>query len=342
MSSGSTSIAETTTGTTGDDGLLDIDGELIEVPPGWSGGVWFDFSDQYVFDADAYFDDPYTFNNAPQSMFILRDPFEPGLGVITVHDVIELRSPGAYAEHDFFRATGATGPDALSQAADCRGWNGIAEGYCFNAGSQDGGDGLFVVTPDWQMSLVETINNCNHLGFDPEGLFDGSGEPTLFYGTPDNTIRYPDDVVLAMSTQPRIVLEDGRLAVIASESGLQRLGLIDPDTLDLAILRTEVVPKEPIARQNVGALRIATGDLSMLPGVLYVLVQASQLFEYDADGAGVALATTVEGQGWRWASVVIPEPDHVLARDGGPTFYILEGNRELDRDRVIWLQGPAG
>jgi hypothetical protein len=137
-----------------------------------------------------------------------------------------------------------------------------------------------------------------------------------------------------------VVLEDRRLAVIVNEPDQQRLGLVEPGTYDLTILRTEMIPSEPIARQNLGALRIATGDVSALPGVLYVLVQASELFEYDAAGVGVRLAKTVDDQGWRWASVVIPESSHPLAIDARPTFYILEGNRDRDRDRVIWLQPP--
>lgn len=340
-STGSSSLADSSSGTTGDDGTIDVDGELIEVPPGWQGGVWFDFSDAFLFDADAYFDDPFTFNNAPQSMFILRDPFDAGLGVITVHSVLELLPPNQFADHDFFQVTGPTsGPDALWQAVDCRGWNGIAAGYCLNAGSQGGGDGIFVIAPDWQMSLVETINNCNYLGFDAVGAFDGGLQATLFYGTPDSTILHPMEEVLGIGTQPRVVLEDRRLAVIVNEPDQQRLGLVEPGTYDLTILRTEMIPSEPIARQNLGALRIATGDVSALPGVLYVLVQASELFEYDAAGVGVRLAKTVDDQGWRWASVVIPESSHPLAIDARPTFYILEGNRDLDRDRVIWLQPP--
>jgi hypothetical protein len=303
--------------------------------------VWFDFSDQFLFVEDAFIDDRYTFNNAPQSMFVLDAPFDPGLGIITVHSIIELVAPNLFAERAFFQVAGVAGPDAMWQAVDCSGWNGIATGYCVNSGSQGGGDGIFHVDSDWTMTLVETINNCNYLGFDANGAFDGSGVPTLFYGTPDSAILHPSQEVIDGSAQPRLVLGDGRLAALLNEPGLERLALVDPGDGNVTVLRTEATPAVPIARQNAGALRIVTGDVSGLPGVLYVIVQAGTLYAYATDGSSMPLAATGAGQDWRWASAVIPESSHPLSVDGRPTFFILESNRTLDRDRVIWLQPPG-
>jgi hypothetical protein len=336
-SSSTTGGDDATAGSTGGDpGVIEVEGEILEVDPGWAAGVFRDFSVDFVFDADAYFDDPYTFNNAPQSMFVLRAPFAAGLGIITVHTVIELSAEQGFAERFYFGAT-PDGPDALWQAVDCAGWNGIEAGYCLNSGSQGGGDGLFLISPDWSMSVIEVINNCNYIGFDPQGKFDETNVPSLYYGTPTSLVRHPSTVLVSARTQPRFVLEDGRLAFILDDARVQRLMLMESITHVQSVVTSEPLPELPIARQNAGALRIATGDLSALPGSMYFLRRASELVELAGDGTTRTVARSQSGQDWRWASVVVPEPGHPLSTDG-PTFYLLEANRTDDRDRVIWLR----
>ena len=181
----------------------------------------------------------------------------------------------------------------------------------------------------------------NYIGFDSTGAFSGDNEPTLFYGTPDAMMQYPDTQILGGSSQPRRLTDDGKLAALLSTQGTLQLATVTPGTNNAEILRTESVPTEPISRQNSGALRIVTGETVELPGMLYVLVQATELHEYDSDANGTMLARSAPGQGWRWASAVVPELDHPLTEEGRPRFYVLESNRELDIDRVIWLQPPA-
>ncbi len=326
--------------TTESESGVEVDGERIELPEGWDAGVWFDFSDAFTFDPAAFPDPPSTtYSNLPQNLFVLPDAFPGELGIVTAHTLIELGEE--YAERNFYDITGA-GPYAMWQGVDCSGLNAMPAAVCVGAGALGAnGDGVFVVDPSWTMSALSSLNNSNALGFDPAGLFDGVGEPTLYIGTPSNLMRYPADPILGSSLRPRQVLVDGSFAMIRDnlEVGLQQLVVFASSVREPSVFKNQPLPEVVLSAQNPGALEIVTGDPAAFGGYLHAIVDTHRLVEFGADGAETELAESDPQRGWRWASAVVPPLSHPLA-DGRTTFYVLESNRDLDVDRVIWIRPP--
>ena len=73
----------------------------IELGEGWTVEVWRDFSDDFEYVVEDWVDDTSTYDNAPASVFELKSPFDPGIGITTGRGIVELPANGGVLVRDY-------------------------------------------------------------------------------------------------------------------------------------------------------------------------------------------------------------------------------------------------
>jgi len=320
-----------------DAGAGDI-GESVTLPDGWTATVWFDFSDLYTYDDALYFDDPFTYTNRPHRLFVIPSPFEPGLGLVSSWELIEVRAPDTFVRHDYYLAS-TNGPEVLWDAEFC-GLSGgaAADGICVAAGSQGGGDGIYRVEQDWSMAIVDPANNMTELAYDASGAFGGVGSPQLFVGSPEG-VRVLGDAVFFGGLVNGGFLDLGRDGSLFASIGdpLRELVRITSTTESQSLLTVDVADGNPVAIQNDGTIAIVTGGGDQFGGLAHIVVSGKELRRVGDTGAFAAIART-EGD-WIWSHAVVPPSSHPLAGAAG-AFYILEVNPTTEVNRILRI-GPS-
>jgi hypothetical protein len=319
-----------------------LPGEAIEVPPGWSVEVWVDFSSSFTFMPVQYVDDPYEFNNRPHHMFLLPAPFTPGIGLVATWEIFEIRAPDVFIPHGYYPGSDdGPGPDALWDAVFCDAWMAAGPGICVAAGSQNGGDGHYRIAPDWSITPLSSTNNVCDLAYDPAGLFDAVGAPTIYWSGPDGLRRFGEPVFYPGMLNGAFteILPSGDVLTFHTETttNRRRLVRVASGTHAELVVREAVGTFEPIARQHAGVYAIVTGDVARFPGAGYAIDAARELLEIDASGAATTIARA--GSGWRWTHALVPPASHPLGA-AGPAFYLLEFEPATETNRIIRIAPP--
>jgi hypothetical protein len=336
-----------------DTGCTPLDGggptlpdENVTVASGWGVEVFADFSDQFTYVPLQYDDDMVNlFSNRPHHVFLIEEPFEPGIGLVATWEVWEIQDADTIIEHgSYFRTVGtAEGPDALQDAEFCGDFMATAAGICVAAGSQNAGDGVFRIELDWSMTQVTDDNNVSDMAFDETGAFDDLGTPTLYWAGPNGLRSLGNAVFFAERLNDGFteVLPSGDILLMVTDDATaeRRLTRIESGTHAEAVFDSTFEAGPEINYQNPGIYRIVGGDHSELPGYAYVIVEEGKLLQYDAAGGAEVIAQSDPMDGWIWAHGVVAPSRHALAA-GGPTFYIYEFNPDTEANRVFRLTPP--
>ncbi len=331
--------------TTGDDGGIDgslLVGEDISLPEGWTAEVWNDFSNSYTFEDVQYMDVQFAFNNRPHHMVLLSDPFTPGIALVATWEVFELHTPDVFISHFYYPGVDdGPGPDAFFDGAFCDAWMSNPPSLCMAAGSQNAGDGIYLIGSDWTIQRFSTDNNVGDLVYDATGAFDGVGIPTVYWGDPNGLREFGGTTFYTGMLNGAFteVLPSGDLLLMNTNTTTdeRRLVTVASSTHAETIIRQTSEPGDPVARQHAGVYAVVSGDMTRLPGKGYAIEFTHDLLEIAPDNGVSVLASA--GPGWRWTHALVPPADHPLA-SGGWLFYILEYEPTTERNRIIRLRGP--
>jgi len=320
-----------------------LPGEDVTVASEWTVELWSDFSDRYTYIPDQYDDDGVAlFSNRPHHLFLIEEPFDPGLGLLATWEIWELREPDVIVEHDsYFRAVSSSaGPDAFFDAEFCGAYMAPAAGICVGVGSQNSGDGIFRIELDWSITQVSSVNNVGDLAFDETGAFDGSGVPTLFWAGPDGLRRFGESVFYSGMLNGAFteILPNGDIFTMHTDrsTGERRLVRVEPITYAETTFLSTFDGGPDINVQNAGVYRVVGGDISDLPAYAYAIIGQGTLVSFDAAGAMSVVAETDPMGDWIWAHAVVAPASHTLAQ-GGPTFYVYEFDPTTETNRVFRL-----
>ncbi len=314
-------------------------------PDGWSADVWVDFSADYTYIDVQYLDVTYPMNNRPHHMVLLPAPFEPGIALVGTWEIWEVHAPDVFVSHFYYPGKDdGPGPDAFFDAVFCEDWMGAAPGLCVAAGSQNGGDGVYLIGADWSIERISSTNNVGDIMFDPTGAFDDIGMPTLYWSGPDGLRRFGEGIFypgMLNGGFTEILPSDEILTMHTDENtGLRRLVLLESISHDETVVLSTASPdaSEWVARQHAGVYATVAGDPGRFGGRAYAIVATRDLVEIDADGAATVIAQA--GPGWRWVHALIPPSSHPLGADT-PAMYVLEFNPDLEINRIIRVRPPG-
>ena len=324
-----------------EDHPVGLPGEDVTLPTGWTAEVWLDFSDDFDYIDVQYPDDPLSYSNRPHHMFLIPEPFEPGIGLVATWEIYEARAPDQFIKHDYRPVIeDSGGPDAMWDAVFCGEWWSESAGICVGAGSQREGDGIYRIELDWSIHRLSDENNVGDIEYDPTGAFDELGTPQLYWAGPTGLQRYGDEAFFSGMLNGAFteLLPTGDMLTMDTDdtTGEHRLVYIESLTHNTATLLSTAESFPRVNQQNAGVYAIVSVDSSDLAGLAYVIVGAKQLVELDSGGVPTVLAETDPDGDWMWAHAVVPPASHPLGADG-PAFYVLEANPTTEVNRIIRL-----
>lgn len=284
--------------------------------------VFDDFSASFTYRSDDFTDGTAVNDNGPRSLCVLDPAFGAPLAVIAGRALIELAPPAAPVLHDYTpAAANTTGPDEL---VSCRTVEVASVGPAtwLAAGSLTGGDGLYILRPDWSLDRSNTANNVGGLMFDAAGTF--TGAPDLLYASDGVIYERPGDTMVR-SIGKRLgdmaTTRDGDHVGVMFDDNFTPYTLVtfDPTTLDSVALASFALE-----------VRIAVDTEAPAPYLAYGLIDQRDLVGFLPDGSTATLASSPDAAS-QWRAVAIPPPSHPL---GGRVF-VLEVNFEISRFRVL-------
>lgn len=284
--------------------------------------VFADFSSSFTYRSDDFIDGAAVNDNVPRSLCVLDPAFGSPLAVIAGRALIELSPPAAPVTHDFTPAApNTTGPDEL---VSCRAVTveGVGPAAWLAAGSLTGGDGLYILRPDWSLERANTANNVGGLMFDAAGTF--TGTPDLLYAS--------DGVIYARPAETMVRSIGMRLGDMATTRSGDHVGFMFDDSFTPFVLATfsaTTLASTTLASFATEA-RIAVDTVAPAPYLAYGVVERRELVGFLADGTTVTLASSPDTAS-QWQAVAIPSAPHPLA---GRVF-VLEVNFEISRFRVL-------
>jgi hypothetical protein len=288
--------------------------------------VLIDFSDAYTF-IEQDFVDGNIQSNELEAICTLPRSFDSPLVVIAGRTLIELDPGRPPVVHDYRPAMNdTTGPDALRYclAVDLPDTGPV---LALSAGSLNGGDGLYLVTPDWAMTRDLTDNNVRGLFLDDAKLFGDTRD--LLFGT-DNRILRRSDLSLVNNLG---ILRPGEFV---PQPGGPPVGVTLPDDFSFFTFSTYTLAMDPVELHRFAIEPRLAVEANVQPPVLaYGIVDQQTLVAFLDDGTLETLAEVIE-PGSRWVAIAAPGPTHPLTG----SFLVLESNRLLDRDRVLRIPRP--
>ncbi|MCW5802105.1 MAG: hypothetical protein KIT31_06940 [Deltaproteobacteria bacterium] len=291
----------------------------VQLANGWSVDLHRDLSDAIAFNAADFVDGPETYDNAPDWVFALEAPFATGLGVVAGRRILEVAS-GGVTVHDF----GQHPPNSPKQADDLRSatqitFRGVPMVIAMSS-SANGGDGLFTISPDWQIEISNIENNVRGAAFDRMGAFDARGVAEIYLGTDHGIVRDSDDAVITTGDNQTLrVVGSDLLFVRTSAAGDQLVRLASVSHAEAMFA----------ARKRI---RLVEGT-PREPYLAWAIVNDKQLARVTPAGELEVVAETSD-PAFVWQAAVEPRAAHALAG----AVYVLESNRGLDLDRVLVLR----
>jgi hypothetical protein len=290
----------------------------ITVSPGWSVDVFQDFSASFTYVPIDFVDGPETYSNLPDWLFVLEPPFAPRLGLLAGRRVIEL-SGSTFTSHDYGQHDPNTGgrPDYLRGATYVANLDANGPALLVSSSSAGGGDGTFRITPGWNLSPDKVQNNTRGILFDPTGAFDERAVPEGYLGTQDGLVRRSDGQVIAPGDIKTMRLVGSDLLVTR-----------DVGTTVQLVRITSKTHVETVLAEH-ATIRLGQG-VPPSPYIAFAVVDQRTVVLVGPSGALVPVVDTTDPR-FAWQAVAVPAIPHPLAG----RIYLLEGNRDLDLDRVL-------
>jgi hypothetical protein len=214
-------------------------------------------------------------------------------------------------------------------------------GICVAAGSQNSGDGLYKIAPDWSIARLTNDNNVADIAYDPLGVFDGVGAPAMYWSGPDGLRRYGEPVFYPGMLNGAFteILPSGDVLTLHRDlDGTRpRLVLVASGSHAERVVREASASFGPVARQHAGVFAAVGGAVSRLGGSAYAIYDTRELLEIDPNGVATTIARA--GAGWRWTHALVPPAAHPLG-SGGAALFVLEVEPANEINRIIRLSPP--
>jgi hypothetical protein len=296
----------------------------ITLAPGYGVSVFQDFSAPFVFDANDWPEQTEVHDNQPRYLFPLSAPFPATIGVIAGREIL-LLDGNTVESHDFGNHPRNTAgqADNLTGAVlvpDFAGVSGPA--LVVSSSSEDTGDGLFAIDPQWAITLDLTVNNTRSVLYDANGVFDATNTSQRYLGHQGGLVRRSDQMTIVTGDVRSMKLVDENLYVtktVATGEQLVRIASTTHTQTVLAERRT---------------LRISDGVPA--PGaVAWAIANESQLVMVRSDGTLDVVAELTD-TAYLWTSATVPPAGHPQAG----RVYVLESHRGNDVDRVLAIDLP--
>lgn len=302
------------------------DAELahVQVAPGWTVRRLIDLTGLVPYRPDDYQDGSnQTLDNAPTAVASLYDPFTGTLAVAAGRSIIEVGSDGSATVHDYRPAVpDTTGPDNL-RALVFGAPPDIGPALWIGAASQTKGDGVFDISPAWEIARDALYNNVRGIAYDAAGDFDAIGTPTIYFiddSHVNRRISAGSDVQLAGVSTTISTMAVSATALFLSDDTV-------PAALDREFTATHA---RQIITTSTAFTVLEGGPLDTTTAT--AIRDKAVLAQYANDGTSQDLASSTDPT-WVWVAGSAPQPPHPLA--GG--FIVLESNRTLDRDQLLYL-----
>jgi hypothetical protein len=295
--------------------------------PGWSARVFQDFSGRFKYVMTDFVDVDETYDNQPDSMFVLEPPFAEALAVLAGRVVIELTG-SKYTPHDF----GAHAPNTAGLPDHLRGGTYVpalglgGAALLLSSSSRITGDGTFRVTPAWAISSDRTTNNTRAILWDAAGRFDGGAAPEGYLGTMGGVVRRSTG-----STGAAIIAGDTKTMHLSGVNLLLTRQLAT--SVQLIEVATGTHAETILAERTM--IELADGP-APAPHRAWAILDRAQLVLVHGDGTLETVAESTDAA-YTWEAAAAAAPPHPLA-GAGPTVYLIESNRALDVDRVLAIE----
>ncbi len=320
-----TLIGDTRYAVVGDaSGSATIAGEDFTAAEDWQVRLFWDFSDDFIFDAADYVDGTNVESNRPVELHYLLPPFSDGFVVVAGRQFLEMPVGGQLVDHDLTPEGGdgslrADGPTDITL-----GWRSDTDASLYvSSASANSGDGLYQINRNWQMSKIASRNNCDAVVVAPANTFDDLPAEAHYVSCGSGTSR---DDELTFSSAHFFDLE-----LLPNFDLLGSSLTSDRQVLSRIRNGTHVIGQ--FTNITGTTVSIVSGDTAALPGFAYVIINKSQLWEVYSDGSYRILAQS-QSADWRWQSATVPPTAHPTGADG-PVIVLLESNRTLDVDRLV-------
>ena len=310
----------------GDGSIADAIDRHLHVADGWSIAQLVDLTGLVPYDPGDFTDGTERRANDPSYTAALYSPFDASLVVIAGRSLIALADDGSAVVHSYRPADfNTTGPDAPGRATFADLGAGGA-GLWLTSASMEGGDGLYLITSDWSISVVSTENNTYPLALDPAGDYDMQGSAALYYGS-QGTLQRRIGAQLAT-----IVTPPGAVNDLATKGNALFLTIEG----DAQVLLDRVGPgQSPVISELARSADIELAEGSTNAGLFGIIDNAALVTISPRDGAFVRDAWT-DDPDWVWRSVCVPRAGNRFAG----SLIVLESNRRLDQDRLLLVIPP--
>jgi hypothetical protein len=264
--------------------------------------------------------------NDPSYLAALYRPFGASLAVIAGRSVIEIAADGGTVVHAYRPAVpDTTGPDAPGRATFANLGAGKV-GLWLTSSSMSGGDGLYLIAPDWSIAAVDITNNTYPLALDPTGGYDRQGVAAMYFGARTTLERETGTTPAPVGPLPGVVDD---LAALGDA-----LFMTVEDGDQIALDRVGPGPGY-LATQLMASTDMTLAEGSTEAGLFGIHDDFELVSISPSDGALTPIAWT-DDRGWVWRSVSAPRAGHPLAGD----LIVLESNRTLGRDRLLRITPP--
>ena len=301
----------------------------VDVASGWTAGVAHDFSADHVYNPAELVDGTVTHGNEPDGLFFVRAPYPDALLVTAGRQLLELGAGGSYTVRDFTHAMpNQPGlPDQIRVGTWVPDFLAAGPTILVSSSSEDGGDGVFRITPSWVSSSDRNVNNTRSILWDATGAFDDIGGPEGYLGTQYGIIRRSESPTQLIPGDTQTMHLVGPNLLVSRR--------VSPTSFSLVLIASGAHTETMLAER--GEIRIGEGDPPP-PFLAWVVLDQRQLALVDPSGELVVIAETLD-PAYAWRIPGAPPDGHPFA---GPTprVYLVENNRTLDLDRVLVFTGP--
>ena len=306
------------------DGVVaDAIADHFQVAPGWQLSVLVDFSGVVPYEPNDFMDGTNeVLDNGPVAIAALYPPFTAELVVSCGRSLVEVNADKTTAVHDYRPAVpDTTGPDEIYRMSFGAPSDTGAQLFVASA-SQGQGDGLFTISPSWQLVRDNTNNNAGGVTYDPTGAFDSIGVPTIYFIDSNGIERRT-----AAMAQTNIYLNTSNTYdnLVFSDTALFLVD--DPTTasLDRVFATTHVL--QVIATSSA----FTTFEGGSPSSTSIAAIRDSATFAiYANDGTFIDIASSTD-PAWVWVQGSAPQAPNALAN----SYVVIESNRTLDRDRLL-------
>jgi hypothetical protein len=310
------------------DGGEDTDPTLahVELAEGWSVAVYRDFSDEFTYVAADFVDTDETYDNQPGTIGFLSAPFPEEMVVASGRSLLEL-SPTLYRERTYGQhlPDSATLPDTVRCPQFVANLDG-SPGILVSSSSRNGGDGTFIIAPDFSIAVDKVVNNVRCAIWDASGTFDSRGTPEAYLAASNGIIRRSDNaVVINNQDHEQIKLTPDGSAILGA-----RYDSTDT-TMNLISMASGGHAETMLAHAT--DLRIGPGNIPGTNGA--VITELDTLFTI-GDGSISQVAHSADAN-YAWFSLGTPPAGHPLELEPNGTIYVVESNRTDDVDRILVL-----